>query len=203
MILLWVLIGYLCGSFPSGYVFFKLRTGKDIRLFGSGNIGATNVGRFLGKKWAILVAITDMFKGGFAVLMAFLFGIDDPLVVSLIGFAGVCGHNFPVWLGFKGGKGVSTTYGVISFLQPPLSFLVAAAGGIVWFFVMKVTGYVSLASLISLFMIPLFFLIVKVPLPFVVVSLLLAVQSVYRHRGNIKRIFDGTELKVGGKSKSK
>jgi len=197
MVLLWILIGYLCGSFPSGYVFFKLRTGKDIRLFGSGNIGATNVGRFLGREWAVLVAITDMLKGGIAVLAALLFGVGDPLTVGLIGLAGVCGHNFPVWLGFHGGKGVSTTYGVIAFLQPPLSFFVAAAGGGVWFILMKFTKYVSLASLVSLFLIPLIFFVARAPFPLVMISLLLAVLSLCRHRENLKRILNGTELKVG------
>jgi glycerol-3-phosphate acyltransferase PlsY len=196
--LLWILTGYLFGSFPSGYVFFRLFRGKDIRTLGSGNIGATNVGRFMGKKWAIIVAVSDMFKGGIAVLLAVLSGVTDPFVIAVTGFAGVLGHNFPIWLRFRGGKGVSTTFGVIMFFDPPLSFVVAALGGMVWFLAMKISRYVSLASLISLFSIPLLFILFRVSIHYVMVSLLLAILSTVRHQKNLRRIVEGTELKVGG-----
>lgn len=195
----WILTGYFFGSFPSGFVLFRLMKGEDIRKYGSGNIGATNVGRFLGKRFAVAVALMDMFKGGLAILLAMFCGVRDPLVISLIGFAGVCGHNFPFWLKFKGGKGVSTTFGVIVFFAPPLSFLVAAVGGIIWFCTMKVTKYVSLASLISLFSIPVLFMLLGSPYQFSLISLLLAMLSLYRHKQNIRRIFEGTEGKVGEK----
>lgn len=196
---LWILFGYLFGSFPSGYVVFRLMKGTDIRKFGSGNIGATNVGRFLGKKWAVIVASMDMFKGGVAILLAMSFGTRDPLVISLIGLASVCGHNFPLWLGFKGGKGVSTTFGVIIFFCPPWSFVVGILGGMVWLFFLKITKYVSLASLISLFSIPLFFLIIGSPFQYSLTSLFLAILSLYRHQQNIRRILTGTEVKIGQK----
>lgn len=197
--LLWMLTGYLFGSFPSGYVFFRLFRGKDIRTLGSGNIGATNVGRFMGKKWAIIVAVSDMFKGGIAVLLAIFSGVTDPFVIAVIGFAGVLGHNFPIWLRFQGGKGVSTTFGVIMFFDPPLSFVVAALGGIVWFLAMKISRYVSLASLISLFSLPLLFILFRVNIHYVLVSLMLAILSTIRHQTNLRRIVEGTELKVGDK----
>lgn len=197
--LLWILTGYLFGSFPSGYVFFRLFRGKDIRTLGSGNIGATNVGRFMGKKWAIIVAVSDMFKGGIAVLLAILWGVTDPFVIAATGFAGVLGHNFPIWLRFRGGKGVSTTFGVIMFFDPPLSFVVAALGGIVWFLAMKISRYVSLASLISLFSLPLLFILFRINIHYVLVSLLLAILSTIRHQKNLRRIVEGTELKVGDK----
>lgn len=197
--LLWILTGYLFGSFPSGYVFFRLFRGKDIRTLGSGNIGATNVGRFMGKKWAVIVAVSDMFKGGIAVLLAIFSGVTDPFVIAVIGFAGVLGHNFPIWLRFRGGKGVSTTFGVIMFFDPPLSFVVAALGGIVWFLAMKISRYVSLASLISLFSLPLLFILFRVNIHYVLVSLMLAILSTIRHQTNLRRIVEGTELKVGAK----
>ncbi len=196
---LWILFGYLFGSFPSGYVVFRLMKGADIRKLGSGNIGATNVGRFLGKKWAVIVASMDMFKGGVAILLAMSFGTRDPFMISLIGLAGVCGHNFPLWLGFKGGKGVSTTFGVIIFFSPPWSFVVGILGGIVWLCFLKITQYVSLASLISLFSIPVFFLIIGSPFQYSLTSLLLAILSLCRHQQNIRRILTGTEVKIGQK----
>lgn len=201
--LLWILTGYLFGSFPSGYVFFRLFRGKDIRTLGSGNIGATNVGRFMGKKWAIIVAVSDMFKGGIAVLLAIFSGVTDPFVIAVIGFAGVLGHNFPIWLRFRGGKGVSTTFGVIMFFDPPLSFVVAALGGIVWFLAMKISRYVSLASLISLFSLPLLFILFRVNIHYVLVSLMLAILSTIRHQTNLRRIVEGTELKVGDKGEKR
>ena len=114
-IIVCLIMGYLLGSMPWGYIVFRLRKNDDIRKFGSGNIGATNVGRLLGKKWAVGVAIADMFKGAAGLALAYFLGIRDPQWVALVGIAAVMGHNFPVWLSFKGGKGVSTTYGVVIF----------------------------------------------------------------------------------------
>ena len=100
---IWVLAGYFFGSIPAGYLIIKILLGKDIRNLGSGNIGATNVSRFVGKGWGVGVALFDMAKGGLVVLAARLAGIQDPWILALSGFAGVCGHNFPLWLRFKGG----------------------------------------------------------------------------------------------------
>ena len=103
--------------------------GKDIREFGSGNIGATNVGRVLGKKWAVVTAVVDILKGGLAVLLAMSLGVKSPFLLATVGFAGVIGHDYPLWLGFKGGKGVATTFGVFGcydFFNP----LPAILGGV-------------------------------------------------------------------------
>lgn len=192
-ILLWSFISYLAGSFPAGYLAARLIRGVDIRTFGSGNVGATNVGRLMGKKWAVAVTLADMIKASLGMLLARAAGADDPLLLSCAGFAGVCGHNFPLWLRFRGGKGVASTYGVVFFLNPPLSFILAPAGGLVWFLLLRLRGYVSLASLISLWILPVFSLLLKMPLPFTFLIVFLAALSTIRHRENINRLLQGKE----------
>ena len=192
--ILWALAGYLAGSCPTGYLIVRLFRGDDIRSFGSGNIGATNVGRLMGKKWAVGVAAFDMFKGGIVVLAARLCGADDA-VQALSGLFAVLGHNFPVWLGFRGGKGVATTYGVVGFYNFFCPWA-ALLGGAVWFAVMKLTKYVSIASMVGLFAAALLTTVFKMPLPYTAAAFVMALLSVWRHRGNIQRIREGTELKV-------
>jgi glycerol-3-phosphate acyltransferase PlsY len=153
---LWVLLGYLFGSFPSGFLLVRLLKGIDIRTVGSGNIGATNVGRCVGRFWAVVVSVADMLKGGFAVLLARALatpGADISWLLAGVGVASVLGHNFPVWLGFRGGKGVSTTYGMLFFLAPPVSCYAVLAGGALWFLLLGIWRYVSLASMLSLWIV--------------------------------------------------
>lgn len=190
---LWLLVGYLFGSTPTGYLAVKSVRGEDIRNFGSGNIGATNVGRVMGRQWAVAVAVIDMLKGGIAVELARLAGVDDMVVLALVGLCGVLGHNFPVWLRFKGGKGVATSFGVLFFFHPAAAVL----GGIVWYVTMRVTRYVSVASIFSLATAPVWLIVVAAPLPFVMVAVLLDVLTIFRHRPNIVRLLAGTESKVG------
>ncbi|MGI6784965.1 MAG: glycerol-3-phosphate 1-O-acyltransferase PlsY [Aminivibrio sp.] len=192
-ILLWIAVSYLAGSFPAGYLAARLVKGVDIRTFGSGNVGATNVGRLMGKKWAVAVTLVDMIKAALGLLLARAAGVEDPALLSWAGFAGVCGHNFPVWLRFRGGKGVASSYGVVFFLNPPLSFALAPAGGILWFLLLKLKGYVSLASLISLWTLPFLAAAFSFPLPYIILTAALAALSTLRHRENIKRLFEGKE----------
>ena len=191
---LWVLAGYLAGSCPTGYLVVRLFRGSDIRSFGSGNIGATNVGRLMGKKWAVGVAAFDMFKGGIVVHAARLCGADDT-VQALSGLCAVLGHNFPLWLNFRGGKGVATTYGVVGFYDFFCPWA-ALLGGAVWFAVMKGTRYVSIASMAGLFAAACLTAAFGMPLPYTIAAFAMALLSVWRHRGNIQRIREGTELKV-------
>lgn len=191
----WMLFGYLLGSCPTGYLVVKVLIGEDIRHFGSGNIGATNVSRVLGKKWAIVTAIIDMLKGGVAVLIAMIAGVASPTLLAFIGFAGVIGHDYPVWLGFKGGKGVATSFGVLGcfdFFNP----LPAIFGGITWFFLRETTGYVSVSSMLSLAVAALFMPIFSMPTPYYVVAILLVALTVWRHKENIHRLLAGSESKV-------
>ena len=192
----WMALAYLLGSIPTGFLLVKYYKGIDIRTVGSGNMGATNVRRILGKEWGIVVAIVDMLKGVIGLLGAMASGITNPWVISLVALSGVLGHNFPVWLKFKGGKGISTSYGVIFLLWPLNSFAIALMGGVVWYALMRTTRYVSLASVLSLFAVTLFFLILKAPIAFILFSLLIAILSAWRHHDNIKRIINGTESQV-------
>lgn len=194
--IVWIILAYLCGSIPTGFLLVKYLRGIDIRTVGSGNTGANNVRRVMGKHWAVFVAIFDMLKGSVGLVGAMASGVANPLFLSLIAFAGVIGHNFPVWLKFKGGKGVATSYGVIFFLWMPESFAVALMGGVVWYAIMRTSRYVSLASVLSLFAIPVFFLILEAPFAFVLFSLVLALLSAWRHHENLGRIMSGVESRV-------
>jgi len=190
---MWIIAGYLFGSIPAGYLAVKLLLGEDIRKLGSGNIGATNVTRFLGKKWGIVVAVFDMAKGGIVVLAVRLLGVQDPWILALAGFAAVCGHNFPIWLGFRGGKGVATSFGVIFFWSP----FPALAGGLVWYLAIRFSRYVSVGSMVSLITVPVWFLILKQPQAYCWVSAALAILAVVRHRKNIAKLFNGSEDRIG------
>jgi glycerol-3-phosphate acyltransferase PlsY len=191
----WATLGYLLGSCPTGYLVVRLLKGEDIRKFGSGNIGATNVSRVLGKKWAFFTAIVDMFKGGLAILLTMAMGHDDAALLSVVGAMSVLGHNFPVWIGFRGGKGVATSFGVIAFFD---FFNPSAAimGGIVWLVTREISCVVSLSSMTALFAAAFFMLIFRMPRPYFFCGILLAIFAVLRHRGNIARIIAGNENKV-------
>ncbi|MDR1884765.1 MAG: glycerol-3-phosphate 1-O-acyltransferase PlsY [Synergistaceae bacterium] len=194
-IVMWIGFGYLLGSFPTGYVLVRLLLGEDIRGYGSGNTGATNVSRVLGKRWGFITAVCDISKGGVAVLLAMLAGAGSPLLLSLTGSAAVIGHDFPLWLGGRGGKGVATTFGVLACYDffNPLPVLV---GGVIWFLVREVSGYASLSSIVAL-------LSASLAIPFAMESgyyfvsaMLLLALSVWRHRENITRLVSGTESRV-------
>ena len=191
--LFWISAGYLSGSIPAGYLLIKMLLGKDIRTLGSGNIGATNVSRFVGKKWGIAVALFDMAKGGLVVMAARIFGIHEPWILALTGLAGVCGHNFPLWLNFRGGKGVATSFGVVFFWNP----CAAAAGGMVWYLTIRSSRYVSVGSMVSLATVPLWLLLLKSPSPYVWVSGAMAILAVFRHRSNIDNLIRGAEGRIG------
>ena len=191
--ILWMMVSYLIGSFPTGYIVTRIAKGMDIRATGSGSIGATNVRRVMGHGWGVFVAVIDMLKGALALLVTGTSAVTAPWLLSLAGLAAVLGHNYPVWLKFKGGKGVSTTYGVLFFLYPYESFAVTLLSGAIWYAVMTATRYVSLASMISLLTVPLFFWMLDAPVPFILASFILAVFSLFRHSSNIDRLMRGVE----------
>lgn len=192
---LWIVFGYLLGSCPTGYVLVRIFRGEDIRHFGSGNIGATNVARVLGRKWSIFTAVFDMFKGGIAIVIAMAAGVADARLLALVGCASVIGHDYPVWIGFKGGKGVATTFGVLGcyhFFSP----LPAILGGVVWFCVRELTGYVSIASILGLAAGTVLTYCWKMPLPYTYAAAFLTLLTIWRHRQNIERLAAGTENKT-------
>ena len=195
---LWLAAGYLFGSLPTGYVVVKTMTGQDIRTVGSGNIGATNVGRVLGKKWAVIVTIVDMLKGGAVVMLCRTLAGSD-LSVAAAALGAVLGHNYPVWLRFHGGKGVATTFGTLFFVQMWYSCAAVLLAGILWFLGMKAFRYVSLASLVALLAIGAWFAFFGMHPAFIVLAGVLAVLSLWRHRSNVDRLIHGTENKVGRK----
>jgi glycerol-3-phosphate acyltransferase PlsY len=173
----------------------KLIKGEDIRNFGSGNIGATNVARVLGRKWAVVTAAVDMFKGGAAILVAMAAGRSDPTLLALTGLAGIIGHDYPVWIKFKGGKGVASTFGVFGcydFFNP----LPAIIGGVVWLCVRELSCVVSLSSMVALGVAALLMPVFSMPRPYYVCGAVCVLLTVWRHRENIGRIISGKENKV-------
>ena len=192
----WMFVSYFIGSLPTGYLVARIFRGVDIRTVGSGSIGATNVRRLMGQGWAVFVTLVDMLKGALALLLTVESASSDPWQLSLSALAAVLGHNYPVWLRFRGGKGVATTYGTMFFIWPYNSFAIVLMSGALWYAVMTSTRYVSLASMVSLLALPAFFWMLDAPLPFILLALLLALLAMFRHRSNVSRLLEGRENPV-------
>ncbi len=205
-IILWVIISYFIGSIPTGWLVTKLfhrdENGKrdhlDIRTIGSHATGATNVRRAMGLGWAAFTAFVDMFKGAFTLLLAAgLSNYDDPeLLLSCCALASVIGHNYTVWLNFKGGKGVATTYGTLFFIWPYKSFAIILLCGAIWYAIMKKSRIVALASMLSICAMPVFFWMLSAPHEITITAAVLAVLCVFQCRENIIRMIDGTENRL-------
>ncbi|MEZ6193092.1 MAG: glycerol-3-phosphate 1-O-acyltransferase PlsY [Phycisphaerales bacterium] len=210
---LWLAGSYLVGSIPFGLLIGFTR-GVDIRKSGSGNVGATNAGRVLGRKWGLICFVLDVLKG-FGPTLAYglssgLSGLHpgDGGAQAVLGWlvvsaAAVFGHVFPVWLKFKGGKGVATGLGVVLGFWPVLT-IPGLIAGIAWFVLVKITGYVSLASVAAACSLPVLAVVsglcwqrgVGETATYAGVGLVLAMLIVIRHRGNIQRLRAGTEPKA-------
>jgi acyl phosphate:glycerol-3-phosphate acyltransferase len=201
----WLLIfvlSYLIGSVPWGYLIARLK-GVDIRQHGSGNIGTANVLRVMGKKWGYLVFLCDFFKGILSVklgsLIAAYFLVNVGLGSVIAALACVLGHDYPIWLGFKGGKGIATLAGTVLSLFPPLVFV---SFGVVWIAVFLISRYTSLASISAAVALPIaaYLIVAKAELPLLVgFSVLMAAIAIWRHRTNIARLLNGTENRFGKK----
>ncbi|MFW6238327.1 MAG: glycerol-3-phosphate 1-O-acyltransferase PlsY [Halanaerobiales bacterium] len=192
-ILLVIFISYFLGAIPNGYIFVQRLRDLDIRKYGSGNVGATNVARLLGFKFGILVAALDILKGFLAVSFAAWLFPGEAVPLVLAGLLAVIGHSFSVFLNFSGGKGVATTVGVILRIYP-LAVLVIV---VVWLVVTVISRYVSLGSMLGAISLPVIFLIRGKGLTYVVFGLLIALFILYNHRGNIQRLMAGEENKLG------
>lgn len=203
-----LVVSYLLGSIPSGYLAGRTR-GIDIRQAGSGNIGATNVFRTLGKQAGTVVLLADALKGWLAVsvvaqFVALAFGPPNlppeaaPSRHALeltAGIAVILGHNYTCWLRFKGGKGIATTGGVlIAWL--PVPFLIVLG---VWIFVFAVSRYVSLASIATALALPFATWWWDRRTVMIIITLLLSAMAIYKHRSNISRLLNGTENRFGKK----
>jgi glycerol-3-phosphate acyltransferase PlsY len=203
-----IIAAYLLGSVPFGVIIAKAH-GKDLRTIGSGNIGATNVSRALGRKWAYFCFLLDVLKGLVPTLLAVLLisfppGTTELLLVLGVGVAAILGHIFPVYLKFKNGKGVATSFGVALGLWPFYT-VCALAAFVIWVVVVLIWRYVSLASLIASVAFPaaLLLAILLVPdwqlaqlWPLLVAATAIPIMVILRHRQNIKRLLAGTENKI-------
>ncbi|MBR4905195.1 MAG: glycerol-3-phosphate 1-O-acyltransferase PlsY [Selenomonadaceae bacterium] len=185
-----VLAAYIVGSIPVGLILGKLIWKKDLRKFGSRNIGATNAWRVLGKKAGLLVFILDFVKGQLGVMLGACI-IGTPAALVLGGFMAVIGHITSVFAGFKGGKGVATGLGVLALLMPRVMLIVV----IVWLALVIVTRYVSVGSIFAAVLTPVLAAFFKVPNEYFAFALAAAAVIVWRHKENIKRLKEGHENK--------
>lgn len=188
---LWLIGAYLVGAIPTSYLAARLGGGLDLREHGSKNVGATNLYRVLGLRFALPVGLVDMGKG----LVPTLLAPGDPAWLPLaVGSTAVVGHVFPVFLGFRGGKGVATAAGVVLALAP-IALAISAA---VWLVVVLATKFVSLGSLLGAASFPLAVALLNPGDPYLVTGgIVLALFIVWTHRSNIRRLLQGTENRVG------
>jgi acyl phosphate:glycerol-3-phosphate acyltransferase len=194
--LLVITSSYLLGSIPFGYLAGRI-AGVDVRRHGSGNIGATNVLRVLGWKYGYPVFLADTLKGFFAVRLALWLGTSSPVTASKLGvLAAICavlGHSFPIWLGFRGGKGVATSAGAYFGLLPAETLIAVA----VWVITFLLFRFVSVASVAAAVAVPLSVWLLAARVPdrglLLAFSVALAALVIVRHRSNIGRLFRGTE----------
>ncbi|TCQ12673.1 acyl-phosphate glycerol-3-phosphate acyltransferase [Rhizobium sp. PP-F2F-G36] len=187
-----LLLGYLLGSIPFGLILTRAAGLGDVRKIGSGNIGATNVLRTGNKKLAAATLLLDALKGTLATAVGYHFLGPEAGIAA--GFGAFLGHLFPVWLGFKGGKGIATYIGVLLGLAPLVVLVFAAC----WLIVAKVTRYSSLAALVATVVVPVVLLVAgygRIGLLFVVLSVITWIK----HRANIERLIAGTESRIGQK----
>ena len=201
--LLIVILSYFIGSIPWGYLFAR-RQGIDIRRQGSGNIGAANAARVMGKKWGYLVFLCDFLKGILSVelgsLLAAYFSANVVLGGVVAGIVCVLGHDYTIWLGFKGGKGIATLAGAALALLP----LLFISFGVTWIAVFFIWRYTSLASICGVLALPiataLFVAKINPAFSFLLLfSISMAALAIWRHRSNIVRLLNGTENRFGKK----
>jgi acyl phosphate:glycerol-3-phosphate acyltransferase len=184
-------LGYLAGSIPSGYWVVRWTRGEDIRTVGSGNIGATNVWRTFGPRYAIPVIVLDVLKGFFPALVATL--VAGHVAGALAGGAAMLGHWRPLFLRFaKGGKMVATCGGALFGLAP----IVGVIGAVVWLLVFAITRYASVSSILAAASLPVAALLLDEPWPVLVFSSAAALGVLVLHRGNLSRLRAGTETRV-------
>jgi glycerol-3-phosphate acyltransferase PlsY len=200
-----VVLSYLLGSTPTAYIFAKAVMGLDIREHGSGNVGATNVARIMGKRVGMAVFILDFLKGmlSVTVIPVFLAGIlsvsqPPELTYILSGTAAIVGHIWTIFLKFKGGKGVSTTAGVIAGIHP----IIMLGGLVVWVIIFAIWKYVSVASIAAAISLPILAVVMAQDTAFVVFCCVVCLLGVYSHRANIRRLIQGQETKIVKTKKS-
>lgn len=183
-----LIFSYLLGSIPNGLIFGKLIWHKDLRQFGSKNIGATNAWRVLGRQAGILIFLLDFLKGALSVKLAEIF-IGDAWAMICAGILAILGHTFSIFLKLRGGKGVATGLGVIAMMMPKVTAIVF----LIWLAIFIATRYVSVASIIAAAATPILAFIFDEPTEFVLFGLAAALFIIFRHRENILRLRAGKE----------
>lgn len=196
--LLAALTGFLLGSLPTGYLLVAAAGRGDVRRVGSGNIGATNVGRVLGPAGWTVTLIIDGAKGAAAVLVASYVWGPVPSIMAAAGFAAILGHCFTPWLGFQGGKGVATMLGTFLVLAP----LAVLAVLVVFAALAASLRMVSAASLAASVALPVAAWLLAAPIPVVLAAAATTLLVIYRHRANLARILAGSEARIGQREKS-
>lgn len=201
-----LLLSYLLGSFPTGYLAARILKGIDIREQGSGSIGATNVLRTLGKGPAIAVLLVDAAKGAAAIGLAHFAHhisvnlsseaiLSLPWLVTLAGLAAIIGHSWPIWLKFKGGKSVATSLGILL----AMSWQVGLATFGVFAVMLAIGRIVSLSSIVGAIAVSVLMFGFAQPLPYQIFAIAAGIYVIWRHRSNIQRLLAGTEPKIGQK----
>ena len=194
-ILIFVLLAYIIGSIPTGYIVVKLAKGQDIRTIGSGSTGATNVKRVMGKKWFFIVLLLDALKGALPVVLASFFALgfrNIGLIPVLCAVAVILGHSKSIFLKFTGGKSVASGVGTILALNWQVGLIIA----VVWATITYISRYVSLGSIIALCLSPVLMWLFHQPLAYICYCFVGAVYITYLHRQNIQRLLKGEENKV-------
>ncbi|MCX5701571.1 MAG: glycerol-3-phosphate 1-O-acyltransferase PlsY [Candidatus Omnitrophica bacterium] len=206
--MLWIITGtvisYLLGSIPTAYIFGRLLKGIDIRKFGSGNVGATNAMRVLGKTPGITVLILDTIKGFIAVFFLGNFimerypAVSDEILRIIFGIACISGHNWTIFLRFKGGKGIATTLGVLLGLSIKIVALKLVLGSVIftWLLVLVFFRFVSLSSIIAGISLPVYLFVFKHSGILICLGIILAIFTILRHKQNIKRIIQRKEPRL-------
>jgi acyl phosphate:glycerol-3-phosphate acyltransferase len=195
MIILFIVFSYLLGAFPTGYLVYFVTEKQDIRKCGSGNIGATNVLRLLGWKRAVPVIFADILKGIIPTVAA-LNAFPDKKWALICGFAAILGHCFPVYLKFKGGKGMATTIGVYTALDIPLLLIMLT----VFLLIIGVTRFVSLGTLLAALAFPAAAVIIRCEMNLFYFGAAVFLLIAFQHRANIQRLIRGNERKLGEKT---
>ncbi|EDS73133.1 glycerol-3-phosphate 1-O-acyltransferase PlsY [Anaerofustis stercorihominis] len=193
-----IIASYFIGCINGAYIFSKSVKKEDIRTYGSGNAGATNALRTYGFFSGLLVFLIDFFKGMLAVGLCYIFK-QSPFVILLSSLACVAGHNWPIFMGFRGGKGVSASAGILVMVDYRLALMAILIG----FILAIITRMVSVGSLTALTLSAVFFIVFKVDIFYIILSCILCILSIYQHRLNIKRIINGNENKLSFGKKDK
>lgn len=197
-IIIYLILSYLCGAIPFGYIVAKLFRNIDIRTVGSGNPGATNVYRTISKPLGILTLLLDMLKGFIPVYFVSIINPSSYLIVLVVALVTILGHIFTIFLNFKGGKGVATGCGIFFALNP----LATAICLITFIIVLTISKYVSLGSICAAIMLPIAILFFNSNIQLVIFSTIIAIVVIVRHISNIKRLLNGTENKIFGNKSS-